>query len=71
MRVIEDLRDAMLAGARDDHGREMVLRGFEYAKNRILDGSAPTPEAAKLAFAGFSDGFCTGLHRGNGTSCTR
>jgi len=68
---IEQIRDAMLAQAQDDHTREIALRAYMYAASRIADGSATTVQEAKIAFAAFGDGFCTGFHRGTGIPCTR
>lgn len=69
LKVIEDLRDALLAEAGDDHTREIAQRAWQYAFNRVGEGSARTEQEAKLAFAGFADGFCTGTHQANGTTC--
>lgn len=71
LKAIEQIRDFMLADAKDEHGQETVARAFAYASSRIKDGSARTEQEAKLAMASFADGFCTGFHRGSGTSCTK
>jgi hypothetical protein len=68
---IEKIRDSMLAAAHDEHGRELALRAFVYARNRILDGTATTLNEAKHALAAFADGFCTGTHVATGVPCTR
>lgn len=69
--MLEQLRDKMLADAADDHQKELIMRGFHYAVNRVRDGHAKTEEEAKMALASFADGFCTGFHRGNGSKCSR
>lgn len=71
LKAIEQIRDAMLADTNDEHSQETVRRAFVYASSRIKDGSATTEQEAKLAMASFADGFCTGYHRGSGTSCTK
>lgn len=71
LNAIEQIRDAILAEAADEHGREIAARAFAYASNRIKDGSATTEQEAKHAMAAFADGFCTGFHRGSGTQCIK
>lgn len=69
--AIVALRDELRAAAKDDHARETVQRAWEYALSRVYEGSAKTEQEAKLAFAAFADGFCTGVHQANGTVCSR
>jgi len=69
--ILCEIRDAMLKNAHEEHGRELAERAFVYALNRIRDGSAKTVQEAKHAMGAFADGFCTGYHRGNGTTCQR
>lgn len=71
LKAIEEIRDAMLATAKDAHGQEIVLRAFTYAASRIADGTATTEKEAKHSMAAFADGFCTGTHRATGIPCTR
>lgn len=72
IKMLEQLRDAMIANAGgDEHHEEIAVRAFNYASNRVREGHAKTESEARMAMASFADGFCTGFHRGGGTQCTR
>jgi hypothetical protein len=71
MEAVEEIKRAMLEKTSDEHGVEMIERAYVYAMRRIQEGAARSSLEAKLSFAAFADGFCTGYHRGSGTTCTR
>lgn len=72
IKMLEELRDAMANNSSgDDHAIETTMRAFQYAVKRVQEGHAKTESEARLAMVAFSDGFCTGFHRGGGTQCTR
>lgn len=69
LELLDRIRHDGLAQAKNDHDRETITRAYDYAKNRIAEGTAMSDNDVKMAFSGFADGFCTGFHRGSGTTC--
>jgi len=69
--VNDGLLQAALKNFPDEHGQETVRRAHSYVANRIAQGQVVDEDGVRLGFAAFADGFCTGFHRGNGTTCTR
>lgn len=68
-KFLDEILDGILAGARSDHDKETAMRGHNYAVRRVMLGMATTEAEAKLAFAAFADGFCTGFSVGSGKLC--
>jgi len=72
IKMLEEFQDAAAGDTNgDEHATEIAMRALNYAVNRVREGHAKTETEAKLAYASFADGFCTGFHRGSGTECTR
>lgn len=69
LEMLKQLRDEGLRRAKGGHQRETHERAFAYASNRVVQGHVKSPAEARTAFAAFADGFCTGVHRANGTKC--
>lgn len=68
-RFVMQLRDEGLRKAKNDHERETYERAFDYVVNRVVQRHATSRGEASIAFAAFGDGFCTGVHRADGTRC--
>jgi len=48
----------------DDHRKELIMRAHIYTLRRMEDGAITDFWTAKMVFAAFGDGFCTGIHKG-------
>ena len=58
------VQELLTRGRVDDHRREMVTRAQIYTLRRMSEGAITDLWHAKLVFAAFADGFCTGVHKG-------
>lgn len=55
----------------DEHMQETLKRAHAYTAKRILEGNVNDEKGVMATFSAFADGFCTGFHRGSGTTCSR
>ncbi len=69
LEVLKQLRDDGIRLAKNDHQVETFRRAFQYASRRVIAGQARNLGEARHSFSAFGDGFCTGVHRANGTRC--
>ena len=69
VQALEKLAAELLAVAPTELDKERIQRAHVYAWRRLLFGEISTVAEARVVFAAFGDGFCTGFHRGEGSTC--